>query len=118
MYQKPAQDALRQFIDQHAWQQQYPPENLAMSISIEAGELLECFQWGNHDFAGARAELADVLIHCMILAHRLGVDPFKLVAERLRSTVQDPPADKPRGPGRRVPTQQLGGQHPLSQNCS
>ncbi len=66
------------------WAQFHSPQNLAMSISIEAGELLECFQWG--DTASdqrMQEELADVLTYCYLLADRLGVAPDDIVLSKL-----------------------------------
>jgi len=91
-------DALRDFVAEREWAQFHTPENLAKSISIEAAELLECFQW-NADADGARVqeELADVLTYCLLLADRLGVDPDQIVLDKLASTRAKYPADKARG---------------------
>lgn len=55
---------IREFIADHDWRQFYTPDNMAKSISIEAGELLECFQWSDEprdgDWEHAHEELADV----------------------------------------------------------
>ena len=89
---------LRAFVAERDWAQFHTPENLAKSISIEAGELLECFQWntnpGDERIAG---ELADVLTYCLLLADRLGVDPTKIVADKLVVSRSKYPADKARG---------------------
>ena len=79
------------------WEQFHSPENLAMSISIEAGELLECFQWGDGDLAAAKDELADVLTYCLLLSDRLGVDPGEIILEKLEKTRAKYPVDKARG---------------------
>lgn len=80
------------------WAQFHTPENLSKSISIEAAELLECFQW-NTDAKSERvqAELADVLTYCLLLADRLGVDPEQIVREKLEQTRTKYPVDKARG---------------------
>lgn len=88
---------LRAFVDEREWSQFHSADNLAKSISIEAGELLECFQWGQSDEDDARLELADVLTYCLLLADRLGEDPVELVAEKLKITATKYPADKARG---------------------
>lgn len=80
------------------WAQFHSPQNLAMSISIEAGELLECFQWG--DTASdqrMQEELADVLTYCYLLADRLGVAPDDIVLSKLDVTREKYPVDKARG---------------------
>ena len=59
------------FNEERDWDQFHSPENLAKSISIEAGELLECFQWNNDfDINEVKEELADVLNYCLLLADR------------------------------------------------
>ena len=74
------------------------PENLAKSIAIEAGELLECFQWGpDADPQHVRDELADVLTYCLHLAERLGVDPDEIVLDKLERTREKYPVEKARG---------------------
>ena len=91
-------DALRDFVAEREWAQFHTPENLAKSISIEAAELLECFQW-NADADNARVgeELADVLTYCLLLADRLGVDPDQIVLDKLELTRAKYPADRARG---------------------
>lgn len=90
--------ALRQFTAERDWSQFHTPENLAKSISIEAAELLECFQW-NSDFDAdrVREELADVLTYCVLLADRLDLDPSEIVLRKLEVTRTKYPADKARG---------------------
>lgn len=90
-------DALRAFVAERDWQQFHTPENLAKSISIEAGELLECFQWGDADLAAAKDELADVLTYCLHLADRLGLDPDTIISQKLAKTREKYPPDKARG---------------------
>jgi dCTP diphosphatase len=90
-------DALRRFVKERNWAQFHTPENLAKSVSIEAGELLECFQWGP-DAAPERVqdELADVLTYCMLLADRLGLDPDEIILKKLEVTAIKYPAEKAR----------------------
>ena len=94
----PLAQALREFVSERDWAQFHSPENLAKSISIEAAELLECFQW-NADAEPDRvaAELADVLTYCHLLADRLGVDPDQIVLDKLAVTQAKYPVDKARG---------------------
>lgn len=90
-------DALRQFADERNWGQFHTPENLAKSISIEAGELLECFQWGSQpDASRIQEELADVFTYCLFLADRLGLDPDEIVLSKLEVTRTKYPVDKAR----------------------
>lgn len=92
------QHDLRAFVAERDWAQFHTPENLAKSIAIEAGELLEEFQWGEPaDDDGVRDELADVLTYCLLLADRLGVDPLEIVRDKLAKTREKYPVDKARG---------------------
>lgn len=88
---------LRAFMAERDWQQFHTPENLAKSIGIEAGELLECYQWGSDaDIEKVADELADVLTYALLLADRLDLDPEKIVLAKLERTRQKYPADKAR----------------------
>ena len=63
------------FQKERDWKQFHTPENLAKSISIEAAELLEHFQWDNeYDRSEVIDELADVLNYCFLMADALNVD--------------------------------------------
>lgn len=93
-----AREALRQFVADRNWSQFHTPENLAKSISIEAAELLELFQWGTEvDESRLREELADVLTYCLLLADRISTDPEELVLEKLQQTREKYPVEKARG---------------------
>lgn len=90
--------ALRAFVEERDWDQFHTPENLAKSIAIESGELLECFQWGG-DFDPTRVEeeLADVVTYCIHLANRIGVDLDDIVLRKLESSRQKYPTEQARG---------------------
>lgn len=91
-------DTLRAFIAERDWSQFHSPENLAKSIAIEAGELLECFQWSpDADLDDVRGELADVLTYCLVLADRLGLDPEAIVLDKLEQTRRKYPVEQSRG---------------------
>lgn len=80
------------------WGQFHSPENLAKSISIEAAELLECFQWGpDFDADDVRGELADVLTYCILLADKLGLDTDQIVLDKLAVTGRKYPVEQARG---------------------
>lgn len=75
---------LRRFRDARDWSRFHTPKDLAISVSIEAGELLELFQWreDGHDTNGLRKdriadEAADVLLYTLMLFDRLGLDPIQ-----------------------------------------
>lgn len=86
---------IRSMVDARNWSQFHTPENLAKSISIEAAELLECFQWSNEpELAEVKRELADVLTYCLLLADKLDLDPDLIVLEKLEETKLKYPVDK------------------------
>lgn len=98
MPDRSVREKIAALVAERDWAQFHSPENLAKSISIEAGELLECFQWSaDADPERVRGELADVLTYCIMLAERIGADPDQLVLEKLAVTRAKYPADKARG---------------------
>lgn len=89
---------LRKFNEERDWDQFHTEENLAKSISIEAAELLECFQWdNNYNKEELLDELADVLSYCFMLADRLNVDVEEIVLNKLEKTKKKYPVDKAKG---------------------
>ena len=91
-------DELRAFVAARDWDQFHTPENLAKSISIEAAELLELFQWDSEVEKGRlEDELADVLTYCYLLADKHGLDPEELILQKLKVTGEKYPVDKARG---------------------
>ena len=98
MEQRDVIQALREFVEERDWGQFHTPENLAKSVSIEAAELLENYQWGSPaNLENVQDELADVLTYCLLLADTLGMDPNEIVLEKLAKTQQKYPVEKARG---------------------
>lgn len=98
MEQREVIQALREFVQERDWGQFHTPENLAKSVSIEAAELLENYQWGSPaNLENVQDELADVLTYCLLLADKLGMDPNEIVLEKLAKTQQKYPVEKARG---------------------
>ena len=90
--------AIRQFNEERDWDQFHTPANLAKSIAIEAGELLECFQWNeDYDKQAVCEELADVVNYCIVLADRLDVDLDEILLEKLQKNIEKYPVEKARG---------------------
>ncbi len=89
---------IKQFNDERDWDQFHSPENLAKSISIEAGELLECFQQ-NHNYNKEEVceELADVFTYCLMMADKLDVDPKDIILKKLEKTRKKYPVEKAKG---------------------
>lgn len=90
---------IRKFNIERDWDQFHSPENLAKSISIEAGELLECFQWNseNYNKDDVCEELADVFTYCIMMADKLGVKPEEIILKKLEKIKKKYPVEKSRG---------------------
>ena len=90
---------IRKFISDRDWDQYHSPANLAKSISIEANELLECFQWSDteYDLQHVKEELADVLVYCRDLLDVLGLDEDEIVNMKMDMNEKKYPVDKARG---------------------
>ena len=86
------------FNEERDWGQFHSPENLAKSISIESGELLECFQWNNEfDINEVKDELADVINYCLLLADKLKLNPEQIVLDKMEKTAKKYPVEKVKG---------------------
>lgn len=89
---------IRQFAVERDWLQFNTPENLAKSISIEAGELLECFQWNNNfNKEELKYEIADVMNYCILLCSQIDVDPKEIILEKLEISAKKYPIEKAKG---------------------
>lgn len=100
------QAALRRFAEERDWGQFHSPKNLAVSLSIEAAEVLEHFQWLTEEQSrtlddtqrqAVAHEIADVLLYLLQLADRLDIDPIRAGREKLALNAERYPADKARG---------------------
>lgn len=92
-------DRIRKFTEDRDWDQFHSPANLAKSISIEANELLECFQWDeeHYDIKEVKEELADVLVYCRNMLDKLGVDEDEIVNAKLDQNEAKYPVEKAKG---------------------
>ena len=80
------------------WNQFHSPVNLAKSISIEANELLECYQWNvNANLEDVKEELADVMNYCLQMSMVLGLDPIDIMNKKMDKTEKKYPVDKAKG---------------------
>ncbi len=84
---------LKEFQAARDWKRFHTPENLAKSISIEAAELLEHFQWGKkYDECEVADELADVLIYCIYMADAMDFDIKEIIYSKMeKNAVKYPP---------------------------
>jgi NTP pyrophosphatase (non-canonical NTP hydrolase) len=91
-----------EFRDARNWKQFHNPKDMAISISLEAAELLEVFQWSGSDteadtdekIAKIREELADVLIYALLMGNDLGLDISEIVNKKIDENNRKYPADK------------------------
>lgn len=91
-------DELIKFQKERDWKKFHTPENLAKSISIEAAELLEHFQWGKeYDFQEVADELADVLIYCIYMADAMNFDIKEIISNKMEKNALKYPVDKSKG---------------------
>ncbi len=90
---------IKKFNEERDWGKFHTPENLSKSISIEAAELLECFQWDseNYNKQDVYEELADVFTYCFQLAMVLNVDPKEIILKKLEKTKKKYPVEKAKG---------------------
>jgi dCTP diphosphatase len=99
-------EELRQFAAARDWQQFHSPKNLAIALSVEAGELLEHFQWltaeqsatlSEGDLAKVRLELADVFLYLVSLSDKLSVDLVGAALEKLELNAKKYPVELAKG---------------------
>lgn len=90
---------IKQFNEERDWGKFHTPENLAKSIAIESGELLECFQWDGQNYNKEEVceELADVFTYCIQMAMKLDVDPKEIILKKLDKTKKKYPVEKAKG---------------------
>ena len=91
------------FRDDRDWKQFHNPKDLAISISLEAAELLEVFQWSGADTINInkqekiKEELADVINYCMLMADACGLDIDEIIQEKLKVNNMKYPVEKAKG---------------------
>jgi dCTP diphosphatase len=98
--------ALRRFATDRDWEQFHSPKNLAIALSVEAGELLEHFQWLTQEqseglseghLAKVRLELADVFLYLVSLSDKLGIDLVAAAFEKLEINAKKYPIELSKG---------------------
>jgi len=92
-------ERLIKFRDERNWKQFHTPENLAKSISIEANELLENYQWGseNADIENIKEEIADVFGYILLLCEELNIDLIEETNKKIDKNIKKYPIDKAYG---------------------
>jgi dCTP diphosphatase len=90
---------IEQFVKERDWDQFHSPANIAKSISIESGELLECFQWDETHFdkEAVCEELADVMNYCIQMGIALDVDLPTIIEKKMAKNAKKYPVEKCKG---------------------
>ena len=92
-------DMVLKFRDDRNWKQFHNPKDLAISISLEASELLEVFQWSADDLVCAgktdkiKEELADVLNYCILMADACGLDIDEIIQAKVKRNSEKYPVE-------------------------
>lgn len=98
-------DEIVAFRDARDWKKFHNSKDMAISISLEAAELLEVFQWSGEDveadtenkLSKIKEELADVLIYSLLMGHDLGFDISEIVEQKIDTNKRKYPVDKAYG---------------------
>jgi len=91
------------FRDDRDWKQFHNPKDLAISISLEAAELLEVFQWSGADVSNEgkqdkiKEELADVVNYCVLMADACELNLDEIVQEKIKINERKYPVEKAKG---------------------
>jgi len=94
------QQKIVQFTEERDWDQFHNPKDLAIALSVEAGELLECFLWKKPEEAKIEKineELADVINYSLLLADKLNIDVRKIVLDKIAKNAEKYPVEKSKG---------------------
>ena len=102
------QERVIEFRDERDWAQYHNPKDLAISLSLEAAELLEIFQWKDAEeveavksSAGSRErikeELGDILIYALNMCDSVGLDPTDVILSKLKINEEKYPVEKAKG---------------------
>lgn len=103
MISKETMDLVKKFRDDRNWSQFHNPKDLAISINLEAAELLEIFQWSGEDLeclerlGEVKEELADVLCYSILLADRYGLDLDEIIRNKMQKNGEKYPVEKAAG---------------------
>ena len=103
MISKETTDLIKKFRDDRNWKQFHNPKDLAISINLEASELLEIFQWSADDLDcldkldQVKEELADVINYCILLADRYGLDLDEIIRAKIKKNEEKYPTESAYG---------------------
>lgn len=101
---KDVTDELIRFRNERDWAQFHNPKDLAVAISVEAGELLEIFLWKDHedaDIERVKEELADIFAYGLLLAEKYDFDIKNIILDKIKKNAEKYPVDKAKGTARK-----------------
>lgn len=99
-------DKIKKFRDDRDWMQFHDPKNMAVSIILEASELLEHFQWktteeverySKQNLSEIKEEIADIALYLFELADNLGIDLIEAMGQKLKKNEMKYPVEKAKG---------------------
>ena len=96
-------ELVKKFRDDRDWSQFHNPKDLAISLSIEAAELLECFQWKSsseaekNNYQDIKYEMADVAVYLLLMSDKMGIDLLDAVEEKMKLNEEKYPVEKAKG---------------------
>lgn len=93
-------NSLIKFRNERDWEQFHNPKDLALAISVEAGEMLELFLWKNPEEANkekVKEELADIFAYAFLLAEKYDFDVKEIVLEKIKKNGEKYPVEKAKG---------------------
>ncbi len=94
------QQGIVQFTEERDWDQFHNPKDLAIALSVEAGELLECFLWKKPEEAKiekVKEELADVFNYAILIASKYNLNIKQIVLDKLARNAEKYPVEKAKG---------------------
>ena len=101
---------INNFADERDWNQFHSPKNLSMALVVEAGELVEQFQWlkesesydlSKEKLAAVEEEIADIFVYLIRIAHQLDIDLMSAAKKKIELNESKYPAEKVRGSARK-----------------
>lgn len=96
-------EIVKKFRDDREWSQFHNLKDLAISLSIEAAELLECFQWKSsaeaekNNYQDIKYEMADVAIYLLLMCDKMGINLLDAIEEKMKLNEKKYPVEKAKG---------------------
>lgn len=96
-------EIVKKFRDDREWSQFHNPKDLAISLSLEAAELLECFQWKSsaeaekNNYQDIKYEIADVAVYLLLICDKMGINLLDAVEEKMKLNEKKYPVEKAKG---------------------